>query len=130
MNVKVFIFVLLSSTMLISCKPAPLVYENSSNEKIRHIFDPDQPRVEAPLTVIFTVAPEIELKRGIIAGVSMYMGTIPVVVEQVNATEWRAELWLGACSDPLMPWLLTIPWNDESTGTQGHYLLVFIIETN
>lgn len=116
--------------MLISCKPAPLVYENSSNEKIRHIFDPDQPRVEAPLTVIFTVAPEIELKRGIIAGVSMYMGTIPVAVEQVKATEWRAELWLGACSDPQMRWQMTIPWNDESTGTQGHYQFEFVTETN
>ncbi|WP_143001055.1 hypothetical protein [Pseudidiomarina indica] len=130
MKPRVFIYALLSGILLTSCKPAPLPYENSSPGKIRHIFDPDQPKVEQPMTVIFTVAPDIELQRGVIEGVSMYMGTIPLVVEPVSETQWQAELWLGACSDPQMRWRATIPWVNPTAGTRGQYQFEFVTETN
>lgn len=82
------------------------------------------------MTVIFTVTPEVELQRGVIEGVSMYMGTIPLVVEPVSETQWQAEFWLGACSDPQMRWRATIPWVDQADGSRGQYQFEFVTETN
>ena len=44
-----------------------------------------------------------------VRGVSMYMGRIPLAWQQLRPGEWQATLLVGACSDPVMHWQLTIP---------------------
>jgi hypothetical protein len=44
-----------------------------------------------------------------VRGVSMYMGRIPLAWQQHSPGEWQATLLVGACSDPIMHWQLTIP---------------------
>lgn len=43
-----------------------------------------------------------------IRGVNMYMGRLPVEVEQIEQTTWTADFMLGACTEPRMVWELIV----------------------
>src|SRR5690606_29181010 len=121
---------LLSVFVLSSCEQQPLIEQHRTNEKIFHKFDPDQPRVEEPILITFIAPKGIVLQQGKLEGVSMYMGVIPLTLEQLTETSWQAELWLGACSDPQMQWRGVVPWFDASTKERGYYQFEFMTETN
>ena|SRR5690554_1293363 len=130
MKAKVFILALFSVFVLTSCSPSTHDDEHSSKAKILHNIDPDQPRVEQEITVVFEVPSTITMQQGRVEGVNMYMGYMPVQVEAVSATQWRAKLWLGACAEPRMQWRVSIPWQNDSADEQGVYQFDFYTETN
>lgn len=130
MKVTVFIFALLSVFLLSSCEQQLPLEQHRTNEKIFHKFDPDQPRIEEPFLITFTVPKGIVLERGKLEGVSMYMGVIPLAVEQHADTSWQVKVWLGACSDPQMRWRGVVPWINATTKERGYYQFEFITETN
>ncbi|OZB05066.1 MAG: hypothetical protein B7X54_06410 [Idiomarina sp. 34-48-12] len=130
MKVKVFIFALLSVFLLSSCEQQPLLEQHRTNKKIFHKFDPDQLRVEEPILITFIAPKGIVLQQGKLEGVSMYMGVIPLVVEQHTDTSWQVKVWLGACSDPQMRWRGVVPWINATTNKRGYYQFEFTTETN
>lgn len=130
MKVKVFIFALLSVFLLSSCEQQQPPEQHRTNEKIFHKFDPDQPRVEEQFAIEFTVPEGLILEQGKLEGVSMYMGVIPLVVEQQTDTTWQVKVWLGACSDPQMRWQASVPWYNQATNVKGYYRFEFTTETN
>lgn len=132
MKAKVFILAVLSSFMLIGCNPktsqSTVATKHSSNEKIFHTIDPDQPRVEEEIRVTIQAPETIELGRGRITGVNMAMGYMPVTMTASAAGQWHATLWLGACTEPLMRWRVSLPWRDASDGSSGVYEFEFVTE--
>ena len=134
MKAKVFILAVLSGAMLMACNPntsqQTVATKHSSNEKIFHTIDPDQPRVEAEISVTIQAPDSFQLQQGRIEGVNMTMGYMPVAVVPVAAGRWRATLWLGACTEPSMRWRVSLPWRDLSTNTNGFYEFEFVTENN
>ncbi|QGT95194.1 hypothetical protein D3795_02925 [Pseudidiomarina andamanensis] len=130
MKVKVFIFALLSVFLLSSCEHQQPRQQHSSKAKIFHKIDPDQPLVEEPFVITFTTPAEVLLENGKIEGISMYMGSIPLILEQIAVGKWQAKLWLGACSDPQMQWQGTVPWRHRENSIRGVYVFQFKTETN
>lgn len=134
MIVKVFIGVALSVIALTGCGPdtpsATLVTKHSSNEKIFHKIDPDQPRVEQQISVLIQAPEEYEFGLGKVQGVNMNMGYMPISLRRIHATEWQATLLIGACTEPRMQWRVAIPWRSTVTKEQGMYQFDFFTETN
>lgn len=69
--------------------------------------DPEMP-IERGVEVFLQSDQEIQQLSAEIRGVSMYMGRLPVRWRQVDATTWRTEIMLGACTDPHMIWQLRL----------------------
>ena len=130
MKRMVFIFVLCSLVMLTACEQRAHKVEDSSYKKIFHKIDPDQPRVEQEILVVFEAPEAFVLNHGRVEGVNMYMGYMPVLVSRVNATQWQAKFQLGACTEPSMRWRVSIPWQTVAGNEQGIYPFEFTTETN
>ncbi|RWU12181.1 hypothetical protein EGC76_03065 [Pseudidiomarina gelatinasegens] len=130
MKTTVFIFVLCSLVMLTSCEQQAHKVEDSSNKKIFHKIDPDQPQVEQEILVTFEAPEAYQLQMGRVEGVNMYMGHMPVSVVQVSATTWQAKFQVGACTEPSMRWRVSIPWQAVDGSEQGVYQFEFNTETN
>lgn len=134
MIAKVFIGAALSFMVLTGCKPnttaETLISEHSSNAKIFHKIDPDQPRVEQEIHVVIQAPETITFTRGKIEGVNMYMGYMPVELKQINATTWQTTLYLGACAEPTMHWQVSLPWQTPNDAERGVYQFKFVTETN
>lgn len=70
--------------------------------------DPSMP-TETPLTLeLHANVAGATIEGAEVRGRSMYMGRIPVQVEQRDSSSWQAELLLGACTDPDMVWQLEL----------------------
>ncbi|WP_417665230.1 hypothetical protein [Pseudidiomarina sp.] len=130
MKRMVFIFVLCSLVMLTACEQRAHKVEDSSNKKIFHKIDPDQPRVEQEILVVFEAPEAFRLGHGRVEGVNMYMGYMPVRVSRISATQWQAKFQLGACTEPSMLWRVSIPWQTAAGNEQGVYQFEFATETN
>ncbi|MCG7535899.1 hypothetical protein [Pseudoalteromonas sp. OOF1S-7] len=69
----------------------------------------EQIRPETPFELfVNTQARGAKLKVAWLEGVTMYMGKIPVFFEQQDSSLWSAEVMVGACSEPVMEWRLTL----------------------
>ncbi|TMP38905.1 hypothetical protein CWB98_04265 [Pseudoalteromonas rubra] len=55
---------------------------------------------------------DIEVQSAWLEGTQMYMGTIPVFFTQQQTGLWSAEVMVGACSEPVMEWRLTVKLAD------------------
>jgi hypothetical protein len=75
-------------------------------------------RVETPLELRLRSSVPVQVESSELRGLSMYMGRIPVIWEPVNAHEWRAQLQLGACTDPDMRWQLELNLTNENGSHQ------------
>lgn len=130
MKLKVYIFMLYSLFMLTGCERQAHKVEDSSIKKIFHKLDPDQPKVEQEILVTFEAPEAINLQRGRVEGVNMYMGHMPVTVVQVSPTQWQAKFQLGACTEPSMRWRVSVPWQALNGNEQGIYQFEFTTEIN
>lgn len=66
-------------------------------------------RPETPFDLFLdTQNPALKVRAAWLEGKSMYMGKIPVFFTLEQNSRWSAEVMVGACSDPVMEWLLTI----------------------
>lgn len=133
MKLTVFIGAALSVFVLTGCHPntssETLATKHSSNEKIFHKLDPDQPQVEQRITVLIQAPEDIDFALGKVEGVNMSMGYLPVPIERVSAQQWRATFTLGACTEPRMIWRVTLPWQRAATAESGRYTFEFVTET-
>ncbi|RUO49870.1 hypothetical protein [Pseudidiomarina donghaiensis] len=134
MKLKVFICAALSVIVLIGCNPnspsTTLVTKHSSNEKIFHKIDPDQPQVEQQISVLIQAPDDIQFTLGKVEGINMNMGYMPVNLVRESANEWRANLYLGACTEPRMQWRVSLPWFSSTAEQNGVYQFDFYTETN
>ncbi|MEC4090032.1 hypothetical protein [Pseudoalteromonas rubra] len=54
----------------------------------------------------------LKVRSAWLEGTQMYMGTIPVFFTHQQAELWSAEVMVGACSEPVMEWRLTVELAD------------------
>ncbi|MBU2976863.1 hypothetical protein [Alteromonas sp. C1M14] len=62
------------------------------------------PEAEETITVQFSLDPQYEIESVWIEGINMYMGKIPVLVEEMSPGQWSGWFMLGSCSEPQMQW--------------------------
>lgn len=78
-----------------------------NNNNISAAFE-KQPEVEESITVNFSLPLTKQVESIWIEGVNMYMGKIPVLVEQQENGVWSGWFMLGSCSEPTMRWKMLI----------------------
>lgn len=63
---------------------------------------------EESVTVRFTLPGPVSVKSVWIEGDNMYMGKIPVLVENESENSWSGWFMLGSCSQPVMHWKMLV----------------------
>lgn len=76
---------------------------NHNNNVVLSTFS-SIPEPEMSITVNFSLPDYLEIDSVWIEGVNMYMGKVPVLVEETEPGEWSGWFMLGACSEPVMRW--------------------------
>lgn len=74
--------------------------------------------VERPVQLTLRSEKPLHIEASELRGLSMYMGRVPLVWEQVSKHEWQATLQLGACTDPDMRWQLRLSLATEKGSHQ------------
>lgn len=103
------VFMCLLSILLFGCDRPLDPQINRADTPYAITWQPDSPRAEQPIMFKLLLPQQWQPQLSEVRGVSMYMGRIPLVWQQRSPGEWRATLLVGACSDPVMHWQLTIP---------------------
>lgn len=70
--------------------------------------------IEEPLAITLQLPEGNRLLSGYIEGINMYMGKIPVIVEQAEGQTVRVVSFLGSCSEPQMQWRLVLQLQDAN----------------
>ncbi len=60
----------------------------------------------------------------------MYMGKIPIFFSHHQAALWSSEVMVGACSDPVMEWQLTIELVSKPASKLGDKTVTFSLYTS
>lgn len=68
---------------------------------------------ERPLEIVLKQIPNRAKVQGKITGMTMSMGTIPLFFQQNADGYWSGQFMLGACTEPVMHWRLTVDITDE-----------------
>ena len=63
---------------------------------------------ESPFSVSLQMPADALIESAKMQGITMYMGTIPVLFKQIDARLWQADIMVGACSEPNMLWQLDV----------------------
>ncbi|APD94210.1 hypothetical protein BM523_09485 [Alteromonas mediterranea] len=82
------------------------------------------PEVEESVTVKLLIPEGEVIESAWIEGVNMYMGKIPVLLDNVEAGQWSGWFMLGSCSEPVMKWQLRL--NIE--GKDNPHYLYFVTQ--
>ena len=91
-----------------------------NNNSISAAFE-RQPEAEESITVNFSLPHSKQVESIWIEGVNMYMGKIPVLVEQKDSGDWSGWFMLGSCSEPSMRWKMLI----HVRGEDAPYVMFF-----
>ena len=98
---------------LASCSKPPETIPTSQvqlhqDSRITVQLSPAAAPVEQLLTWQLKLAQGWQVKQAMVVGVSMSMGTIPLLFKKLSSTPdlYTAEMVLGACSQPQMKWQL------------------------
>ncbi len=97
------------------CSYYPQHDENAEFALSRQTIHP-----ESPFFVSISIAEGAQVVSASMSGVTMYMGSIPVVFEKQSQTKWVAQIMVGACSEPTMIWHLAVDVVQE--GILSHYI--------
>ena len=73
------------------------------------------PIVEESITITFSIPQGYVVESAWIEGVNMYMGKIPVLLEQDDSGKWSGWFMLGSCSEPVMRWQLRLNIRSEES---------------
>ncbi|MDN7126528.1 hypothetical protein J6J08_03940 [Pseudidiomarina sp. 1APR75-33.1] len=65
--------------------------------------------VEQAMVIELSLPPLVKPGLSQVEGVSMYMGSVPLLWKENDTGDWQTTLYLGACTEPRMLWRLTIP---------------------
>ncbi|NVK56736.1 MAG: hypothetical protein HWE26_14105 [Alteromonadaceae bacterium] len=71
------------------------------------------PTVEEQIAVSINLPAGLAISSAYIEGQNMYMGKIPLPLEQTSAQQWQGWFILGSCSEPTMLWRLTLKLKDR-----------------
>lgn len=85
----------------------------------------DDPIPEESITVSISLPDGESIESGWIEGMNMYMGKIPVLLEQKGQGEVAGWFMLGSCSEPVMKWQLRL----NITGSDTPSYLYFVTES-
>ncbi len=83
-------------------------YHTQSDENAVFALSEQTVHPETPFFVSLSIPQDAKVVSAKMSGVTMYMGTIPVMFEQRTATKWVAQIMLGSCSEPTMVWHLDV----------------------
>ena len=78
---------------------------------------------EKPFSVLLTLNNGVSPISAKMTGVTMYMGTIPVMFKPVADGQWQVDIMVGSCSEPSMVWALTVKLNDNDRQIDISYLI-------
>ena len=73
------------------------------------------PEPEESVTLKIIVPEDQEIESAWIEGVNMYMGKVPVLLENDGKGAWSGWFMLGACSEPVMKWQLRLNLKDKES---------------
>ncbi len=77
---------------------------------------------EMPFTLNLLLPLGAKVTTAQLDGVTMYMGTIPLLFKQ-NNQKWVADTMVGSCSEPVMTWKMTVNYSDSDN--QVHSLVYY-----
>ncbi|WP_158684700.1 hypothetical protein [Pseudoalteromonas sp. T1lg48] len=63
---------------------------------------------ESSFSVSLHMPSDTQIQGAKMQGITMYMGTIPVLFKQIDEQLWQADIMVGACSEPNMLWHLSV----------------------
>ncbi len=92
------------------------VLQLHQDKQVRVLLSPADAPVEEILNLTVSLAEGWNIKQAEVTGLSMHMGTIPVMFNAVDGQPslYRAEMVLGACSQPKMQWQLQLKLHHAS----------------
>tara|TARA_Y100000310_G_scaffold255630_1_gene263144 strand:- start:10538 stop:11017 length:480 start_codon:yes stop_codon:yes gene_type:complete len=82
------------------------------------------PEPEESVTLKILIPENQEIESAWIEGLNMYMGKIPVLLDNDGEGEWSGWFMLGSCSEPVMKWQLRL--NIE--GKDNPHYLYFVTQ--
>ena len=82
------------------------------------------PEPEESVTLKILIPENQEIESAWIEGVNMYMGKIPVLLDNDGQGKWSGWFMLGSCSEPVMKWQLRL--NIE--GKDNPHYLYFVTQ--
>ena len=77
----------------------------------------DKLQPETPFQLAVTLSdPDVKIIRSRLEGETMYMGTLPALVNEVTPGHWQGQALVGACTERSMvwAWILDVEKNGES----------------
>lgn len=80
------------------------------------------PEAEESVTVKLLVPGDEVIESAWIEGVNMYMGKIPVLLEDNGKGEWSGWFMLGSCSEPIMKWQLRLNIKDNDSPSYLYFV--------
>ncbi|MDX1704994.1 hypothetical protein [Pseudidiomarina sp.] len=89
---------------------------------------PEQPQVERPLIILLELPPGVVPYDSRVSGMNMNMGHMPLQWQQTASGSWQSEIILGACTEPVMQWLVTVPLTGDVGALPAVYQFMFITD--
>ena len=80
------------------------------------------PEAEESVTVKLLVPEGEEIESAWIEGLNMYMGKIPVLLDNNGKGEWSGWFMLGSCSEPVMKWQLRLNIKDKDSPSYLYFV--------
>ncbi|WP_334020714.1 hypothetical protein [Alteromonas sp. S015] len=81
-----------------------------------------KPEPEESVTVKLLVPVGVEIESAWIEGVNMYMGKIPVLLDDDGEGNWSGWFMLGSCSEPVMKWQLRLNIKDKESPSYLYFV--------
>lgn len=80
------------------------------------------PEAEESITVNFSLPFSQQIESVWIEGVNMYMGKIPVLLDNDGEGKWSGWFMLGSCSEPVMKWQLRLNIKDKESPSYLYFV--------
>ncbi|MBS3796902.1 hypothetical protein [Pseudoalteromonas sp. BDTF-M6] len=77
-------------------------------DSFRFALSGERVHPESSFSVSLQMPADALIESAKMQGITMYMGTIPVLFKQIDARVWQADIMVGACSEPNMLWQLDV----------------------
>ena len=80
------------------------------------------PEPEESVTLKILIPENQEIESAWIEGVNMYMGKIPVLLDNDGQGKWSGWFMLGSCSEPVMKWQLRLNIKDKGSPSYLYFV--------
>ena len=80
------------------------------------------PEPEESVTLKILIPENQEIESAWIEGVNMYMGKIPVLLDNDGEGKWSGWFMLGSCSEPVMKWQLRLNIKDKESPSYLYFV--------